>query len=407
MTKVLVVDDDVQLRRALVRSLRAHGYDTRYAGGYDEALQAVRYQFFDVVLTDLRMAGKDGIDLILSLGDAAPTTRAILMSAYASARDAQRALETGAFRVLSKPFQTEELLRAVDSAIETRRGVVRSPHGLSLLDMLQMFHCARRSLTLKVEGQPLGFVHLSEGQVVHATRGHLSGIEALEDILQMPAGALETMNPQPVEPTIRQTFPVLLSELMEHVHLERHPAKSESGFMNWGKPLSEGEFSEKVERPEPRLKPLEDDPPFADVFAELEQPSGHSAGYARRLRRAEKTAEALLSCFGEVDACCVASMGRDDLCAWAARGAVPSDGAAWLQLVLPLLQMVVSQGVELDLPEGAPAPLSQLHLTTARGQLLATVTESRSSAVLLFATRCVGSEYDWQRLREVLRELGG
>ena len=64
LTKVLVVDDDVQLRRALVRSLRANGFDTRYAGGYDEALQAVRYQSFDVVLTDLVMPGMEGTELV-------------------------------------------------------------------------------------------------------------------------------------------------------------------------------------------------------------------------------------------------------------------------------------------------------------------------------------------------------
>src|SRR5262249_51993255 len=134
---ILVVDDDPQLRHALARELRAHGYDASSAGGYSEAMQCFRERAYDVLLTDLRMEGGDGMDLILALRESAPGTRPVLMSAHATARDSQRALDLGAVRVLCKPFDTREMLHAIECAAEYAGGFLGALHGLSFVDVLQ------------------------------------------------------------------------------------------------------------------------------------------------------------------------------------------------------------------------------------------------------------------------------
>lgn len=217
MTSVLVVDDDAPLGRALARELRQNGYDSVPVSGYDEALERLAEQSYDVLLTDLRMGDKDGLDLILAIAASFPATRPILMSAYATARDSERAKELGAVRVLCKPFETSEMLQAVERAVESARGFLGSVHGLSLIDMLQMFHYAQRSVSVQVLGGLPAAIHLKNGRIVHATYGAMSGEEALSEILTLPAGSLQTSPLASVEHTISREFQPLMLDLLRQL----------------------------------------------------------------------------------------------------------------------------------------------------------------------------------------------
>lgn len=217
MTSVLVVDDDAPLARALARELRANGYDSLPVSSYEDAMQRLSEQRYDVLLTDLRMGGKDGLDLILAIAASFPMTRPILMSAYATARDSERAKELGAVRVLCKPFETSEMLLAVERAVESTRGFIGSVHGLSLIDMLQMFHYAQRSLSMHLTGAVPAAVHLRNGQIIHATIGTAQGEEALSQILTLPAGALQTSPLGNVAQTITREFQLLMLDLLRRL----------------------------------------------------------------------------------------------------------------------------------------------------------------------------------------------
>lgn len=214
MTSVLVVDDDAPLRKALARELRANGYDSMLASGYDEALQRLGERAYDVLLTDLRMGDKDGLDLIMTLSQSFPSTRPILMSAYATARDSERAKDLGAVRVLCKPFDSSEMLQAVERAAECTQGFFGTVHGLSLVDMLQMFHYAQRSLSVRVLGSVPAAIHMQRGQIIHATCGTAQGEEALAQILTLPAGSLQTSSLEPVVATVSREFQPLVLDLL-------------------------------------------------------------------------------------------------------------------------------------------------------------------------------------------------
>ncbi len=216
MTRVLVVDDDDAFRTAVSRALRGEGYDVDQAEDVSAALKALAARRFDVLLTDLRLGERDGIDLLDGARQVSPQTRPILMSAYATARDHQTAVDLGAVKVLCKPFTPDDLLRAIREAIECGVGFRGSVHGLSLTDMLQMFHYARRSLTIEVGGSVIGRIHIRDGQVVHAesargTEPQLVGEEALRALLASTAGSLRTtILTEPANRSIERPFEELL-----------------------------------------------------------------------------------------------------------------------------------------------------------------------------------------------------
>jgi CheY-like chemotaxis protein len=217
MTSVLVVDDDAPLRKALTRELRANGYDSSPASSYDEAIQRLAEHTYDVLLTDLRMGEKNGLDLLSELSVSFPGTRPILMSAYATARDSEQALYLGAVRVLCKPFASAEMLQAVERAAECNVGFVGTVHGLSLIDMLQMFHYAQRSVTLRLLGGLPTAIHMQRGQIVHAVHGALQGEPALAQILTLPAGSLQTSSLEPVSPSLDREFQPLILDLLRRL----------------------------------------------------------------------------------------------------------------------------------------------------------------------------------------------
>lgn len=211
MTSVLIVDDDIALRTTISRDLGDQGFTVWLAQDAGEALALLSERAIDVLLTDLRMPGADGIDLLEKIRALSSRTRAILMSGYASARDYQRAIECGAVRVLCKPFTSSELLQAIRQAVDCETGFRGSIHGLSLVDLLQMFHYARRSLAIAVDGLAPGHVFLEDGHVIHAVYRDLHGEAALRAILAMPAGSLRTMVLPPQTPhSITREFRVLL-----------------------------------------------------------------------------------------------------------------------------------------------------------------------------------------------------
>lgn len=214
---MLVVDDDAELRSAVTRELSEHGFDVSTADDVAAALVQIRAAHPDVLLTDLRMSEADGIDLLHQARESSPKTRAILMSAYATARDHQVALELGAVRVLCKPFTSTELLQAIRQAVDCETGFRGSVHGLSLVDLLQMFHYGRRSIRIDIGAPIQGSIHIQQGEVVHATHGDEAGEEALRALLATPSGAITTTAAEDAPRTIERSFRSLLLDLLRQL----------------------------------------------------------------------------------------------------------------------------------------------------------------------------------------------
>ncbi len=116
--KILLVDDDPGLLRLLSIRLSAEGYDVEAVESGQEALLAVNRFQPDVVLTDLRMANMDGIELLQELQQRSPGLRVVIMTAHGTIPDAVKATQSGAFGFITKPIEKEELLEHVGRAVE-------------------------------------------------------------------------------------------------------------------------------------------------------------------------------------------------------------------------------------------------------------------------------------------------
>ncbi len=119
--QILVVDDEGAQREILRTILTADGYQVETAASATEALTKNARARFDLVLTDLRMPGADGLSLVGQLTREDPPTLVILMTAYGSMDSAEQALKQGAFDYLTKPLGREELLLTVSRAFERMR----------------------------------------------------------------------------------------------------------------------------------------------------------------------------------------------------------------------------------------------------------------------------------------------
>lgn len=209
MAGVLLVDGDRAFVASLTPQVSGLGHKTFSAESADAAIEVMLNQRVDVLLTDLQLGPTDGLALIRMAKEVSPTTRALLMSANASARDYKAAMELGAVDVLSKPFTAEDLSQSIQKAIECEVGFRGSIHGLALSDILQMFHFARRSLVIQL-GSDRSVIHLENGEIVHAAAGDQRGPRALSLLLEHRAGSVRTLPPSPCERTVNASFEGLL-----------------------------------------------------------------------------------------------------------------------------------------------------------------------------------------------------
>ncbi|MFO0559621.1 MAG: sigma-54 dependent transcriptional regulator [Polyangiales bacterium] len=109
MARVLLVDDEENLRLALKTYLRKQGYDVVAAADVEAALGECAKDAFDFVITDVRMPGRSGLELLAELRAKHPATTVIVMSAYGSIDQALDAIRSGAYDYVAKPFKPEEL----------------------------------------------------------------------------------------------------------------------------------------------------------------------------------------------------------------------------------------------------------------------------------------------------------
>lgn len=119
--RLLVVDDEPSMREFLDIMLSQEGYQVSTASTGEEAFKIYRSQEYDLILTDVKMPGMSGLDLIREIHSLDSQVPIIAVTAYASADDALRAVREGAYDYLSKPFQVEDLRIIIKNALETRR----------------------------------------------------------------------------------------------------------------------------------------------------------------------------------------------------------------------------------------------------------------------------------------------
>ena len=125
MSKILIIDDEVQIRTLLTRMMELEGYDVCQAGDCRAALKQLELQNPDVVLCDVFLPDGNGVDLVLAIKKAAPNVEVILLTAHGNIPDGVQAIKNSAFDYITKGDDNNKIIPLISCAVEKARMNVR------------------------------------------------------------------------------------------------------------------------------------------------------------------------------------------------------------------------------------------------------------------------------------------
>ena len=120
LVRILLADDDPALRRVLQFKLRKQGFEVTAVEDGAKALESLKESSFDLLLSDMKMPGLTGIELLEQSKKVRPELEVILMTAYAEVSQAVQAVKLGAFDYLTKPFEDDQLFLAIEKAVKLK-----------------------------------------------------------------------------------------------------------------------------------------------------------------------------------------------------------------------------------------------------------------------------------------------
>jgi DNA-binding NtrC family response regulator len=117
--KLLIVDDEPDMLRLLSMIIKERtDYHVTITNNPVEALELFRNDKFDLIISDMKMPGLDGIDFLNAIRQTDPDIPVIIITAYATAEAANKALEKNAFDFITKPFRKEQILFTIEKAMK-------------------------------------------------------------------------------------------------------------------------------------------------------------------------------------------------------------------------------------------------------------------------------------------------
>jgi DNA-binding NtrC family response regulator len=192
----LVVDDEPTARRSLAWLLRDAGYEVMTAADGEEALAALDQARFDLLLTDLRMPGVDGLDLLRRGRILDPDLTVVMMTAHGDVTDAVRAMSEGAFWYVPKPVDLDQLLDVLHRAFLLRTlreesAAARTADAATVHAAHEAAHGASPAETLDVVERELILrtVRAVRGDLAAAARALGVGVAFLSERLRRYGGA--------------------------------------------------------------------------------------------------------------------------------------------------------------------------------------------------------------------------
>lgn len=114
--KILIVDDEMLMRNFLVEALKRKGIEALQAENGEKAIKLIQDQSFDMVITDLKMPGMTGMDVLKRIKELSPRTLVMIVTAFGTIENAVEAMKAGAFHYLIKPFSPESLIANIEKA---------------------------------------------------------------------------------------------------------------------------------------------------------------------------------------------------------------------------------------------------------------------------------------------------
>jgi len=214
--KLLVVDDEEDLTWGIARSLMKDSslFQVTCANSGTEALDHLNQKQFDLVITDIKMPGMNGLDLVLEIRKRFPETKVIIMTAYGSPEMEEQVNKRGAFGYIEKPFEINNLKKLIFETI-TEPTAAFEGHliNIKLEDIIYLYCLSQNTAELTISnGREKGVVYFRKGEIVHAKCKNLVGEAALFCMLRWKKGNFKTtLGDYPLQKTINRGWQALLS----------------------------------------------------------------------------------------------------------------------------------------------------------------------------------------------------
>ncbi len=211
--RVLVVDDDVNVRFPLERALRKAGMETGSATSVRHAIDRLRSEPFDAVITDVRIAGADGTQILQWIGSYTPSTRSFIASSVMT--DEMRELygRAGGIRIFDKPIDTDAVITALEEA-GPRKGFYGNAIEVEFFDYVQMIALSGRDKLVEVHTpKGRGLIWFEHGDIVHCEYDQYRGETAFYMLLAVNRGTFrELFNRRAPRRTVTRSSTHLLME---------------------------------------------------------------------------------------------------------------------------------------------------------------------------------------------------
>jgi len=208
--KVLIVDDEEDILWGLSEELTRNKIEVETASNGLEALEKIKKKQFDFLVTDIRMPGLSGAELLIETKKIQPDIKVIVMTAYGSDEVKQDVLAKGAISYLEKPFDFDQILNVILE--KQAAGEEETLKNLTLHQFLQLVAMEGKSCEIVVttsEGE--GKIFFEDGEVINASLGKLRGEEAFQKILSEPESSFKVKWGVPkVKREIEKPFHALL-----------------------------------------------------------------------------------------------------------------------------------------------------------------------------------------------------
>ncbi|MBI5663748.1 MAG: sigma-54-dependent Fis family transcriptional regulator, partial [Nitrospirae bacterium] len=121
MGNILVVDDEKSMREILEIFLKSEGYGVSVAENGEKAIEAVKKDIFDLIITDMKMPKVGGLELLKNVKQIAPDTVVVIITAFGTTDSAVEAMKLGAYDYIQKPFQLDNIRLVVKNALEKQK----------------------------------------------------------------------------------------------------------------------------------------------------------------------------------------------------------------------------------------------------------------------------------------------
>lgn len=281
--KILVVDDEEDILWSLKEFLvnKDLSAEVLTASSGEAALEVLARKRIDLVITDIRMPGMSGLDLLVEIKNRFPYTSVIVMTAFPSSEFKREALLRGGMYFVEKPFDIKVLRERVKDALRDSSQFQGMLTGISLSDVIQIKCMSGVTAALRVtEGKRQGVVFFQKGEIIHAICDDIDGEKAFYEIISFAHGHLDTVHI--AEMPARTIFKPYAALLMEGAR-----RMDESGVSGIGQSGTAGEdaraegdgalanieFAKVDEAGKPAPQPL----PTAELLAGFKSITGYRA----------------------------------------------------------------------------------------------------------------------------------